>query len=34
VFDVTYTPDKQGPVRVDVKYAGEAVPNRSLLFMN
>ena len=28
VFDVTYTPDKEGPVKVDIKYGGETVPNR------
>ena len=28
LFDVSYTPDTEGPIKVDVSYAGEAVPNR------
>jgi hypothetical protein len=29
LFDVSFTPDKEGSVKIDVAYAGEAVPNRS-----
>jgi len=28
LYDVEYTPDDEGPCRVDVTYAGHPVPNR------
>jgi len=30
LYDVEYTPDAEGPCKVDVMYAGQPVPNRSL----
>ena len=28
LYDVEYTPDAEGPCKVDVTYAGHPVPNR------
>jgi len=28
LYDVEYTPDAEGPCKVDVTYAGQPVPNR------
>jgi len=29
LYDVEYTPDAEGPCKLDVAYAGQPVPNRS-----
>jgi len=31
LYDVEYTPDTEGPCKVDVTYAGHPVPNRCVL---
>lgn len=31
LYDVEYTPDTEGPCKIDVTYAGQPVPNRYVI---